>query len=164
MIDYLIEQVEGLADPCMSSFRRILEETKFEDAWIQAQIPDPLPSDRYHRRLLHKGDNYELVLATWPVGTQTYVHNHGELDSHGMVRVLMGDIFNHVYEKEDEFSVCKTEEMVFHKDELIPVNKGLLHAMGNERLDGPAMSLHFYSPMIIDVTYWDPRTLRRFQP
>lgn len=158
----MVEQLDALPSRSLEGFRQVIESLEVDESWLDEQIPDPLPDDRYLRILLHHGNDYEVVLAIWPEGAHTHIHDHGSGDSHGMVRVLRGEIFNNVYELRGEGRVARVQELVHGKDELIPVNQGLVHAMGNNRLDrGPAASLHFYAPVITHVTYWDSETNQR---
>lgn len=161
MIQHIVERVRALNNKCIDSFQEVLLSMEL-DPWIESWMPDPIPKETYHRRLLYQGEGCELVIATWPVGVGTMIHNHGVHNSIGVVRVLKGRIYNRCYEVTNEGrNVVETEANVAEKGELVPVNRGLVHSMGNDCSDVPSMSLHFYAPTILDVTYWDPKTLAR---
>ena len=157
-----IERIVAMLDSGKSldlpALRAALQATRFDDAWMAAHCPNPMPVDGYGRDLLHTGADYEIVLATWPVGVGTQIHNHGAYSSYGMVRVLKGEIFNHVYAPDGVERVKLLYRESYVAGGMIEVPKGLLHCMGNARTDGHAMSLHVYSPRIVDVTYWDRET------
>lgn len=163
LLQKLIDNIESLDIISIKGFHRILKNAEFDSEWIRAQIPDPLPKDTYHRRLLHAGKDYEIVLATWPVGCMTLAHNHGSLSSKGMVRVIRGKIFNRIYRVVDGETLTPVKDHVVGENEMIPVPEGLVHTMGNASDNEIAMSLHFYSPIIIDVTYWDNQTLKKMR-
>ena len=158
-MNVLVEQLDALPARSLEGFQSVIENLEIDETWLDGQIPADLPVDRYLRILLHAGSDYEVVLAIWPEGVHTHIHDHGTGDSHGMVRVLRGQIFNNVYEKADGGKVARTHELLHDVGDLIPVNKGLIHAMGNNQPGrGAAASLHFYSPVITNVTYWDSET------
>lgn len=159
LLDVFIDRIERLDRKCINGFRDIMSTLEIPSQWIESRIPDPLPEGRYDRQLLHQGHDYEVVLAVWPKGIQTLVHDHGSQASQGMVKVLAGSIFNQTYLPDGD-QVRPDSRQVFKSGDLIGVPVGLVHAMGHTGAGEYAASLHFYTPMIIDVTYWDPKTCR----
>lgn len=156
-IDALIRRLEAGASRDIATFEALLRDLVIDAALVARYMPDPMPSSDYHRNLLHHGDDFEVVIATWPAGGGTPIHDHGSADSHGMVRVLKGAIYNHVYRREGD-NVVRVAELEASAGDLIKVPRGLVHAMGNHG-DEVGMSLHLYSPVIENVSYWDPATL-----
>lgn len=155
----LVEVLDGAAELSVDLFRRALEKLEISSTWLEDMLEELREGDDYHRVLLHGGDGYEIVLAVWPEGTGTLVHNHGASDSFGMVKVLEGEIFNHLYHRDEVDCLQLGAQTVCKPGDMIGVPKGLLHRMGNACKSGPAASLHVYSPAIVDVSYWDPETL-----
>jgi predicted metal-dependent enzyme (double-stranded beta helix superfamily) len=160
LLNQLIEKIESLDEKCSLGFEQIMKTAAIDDRWVEDQIPLGLPSDRYTRLLLHSGDDYEVVMAVWPRGIQTMVHDHGILKSQGMVLVLAGQIFNQSYCRAGDEVKAAGERQIFGKGDLIPVPLGLVHAMGHVGGVEPSVSLHFYTPVIMDVSYWDPATCK----
>ncbi len=156
----IIRSLENGALDSPAAMATLLEGACFDEPWIQAHLPDPLPTEGYSRDVLYCGERFEIVLATWPAGVSTLVHNHGALESHGLVLVLRGDIFNHIYRRGADGEVHLVREATHRLGEMIAVPKGLLHSMGNARREGHAVSLHIYAPKIVDVSYWDPASLK----
>ncbi|MDJ0836461.1 MAG: cysteine dioxygenase family protein [Acidobacteriota bacterium] len=161
-ISNMIHTLENETKRGIDHLHRLLMDLDIDDAWIARHMPVVVPPRSYHRNLLHHGSDYELVLATWPAGGRTLIHDHGNRNSYGMVRVLTGQIFNHIYKRDGRTDVAEDRQLVHRSGEYIQVPVGLIHAMGNH---GPevAMSLHLYSPMIVNVSYWDPATLEPYQ-
>jgi len=145
------------------SFLSDLVSVAIDEAWILENIPRDIPAGSYHRNLLDLGDDYELVLASWPVGGGTVIHDHGSNDSHGIFRVLKGEISNRVYRLENDDRVIFEKEVVHKLNEKGEVHKGFIHSMGNHSENEVGMTLHLYSPKIVNVKFWDPATLERLQ-
>lgn len=162
-IERIVQLLESSCELDMQTMRNTLESVSFDQEWIQEHLPSPLPTNTYGRDLLHAGSDYEIVLATWPVGVGTPIHNHGAYSSHGMVRVLKGEIYNRVYAPDGIEKVKFLYDETYNAGDMIAVPTGLLHCMGNNLKNDFSMSLHVYSPRIVDVTYWDAETLRILQ-
>lgn len=144
----------------VSCLRKMLGALPITENWVNAMTEPKQEGDNYHRILLHTAENYEIVLAVWPVGTATLIHNHGSSNSFGMVRVLKGKLFNHVYQ-EGGSGLEPTTHHYCTPGALIDVPLNLIHQMGNASDEEYAASLHVYSPAIMEVSYWDPKTLER---
>jgi hypothetical protein len=52
-------------------------------------------------------------------------------------------------------------EIVHSVDDKGEVHKGLIHSMGTHGQKEVGMTLHLYSPKIVNVKFWDPNTLKR---
>lgn len=157
----LIARIDALKSKSVSNLLEIIQNLDLNPNSFDGWIPHPLPRDHYHRQLLHRGEDYEIVLAVWPTETRTLPHNHGTLSSHGMIRVLRGIIFNQIYMPADEDGLIFAERRLYKAGDLIPVPEGLIHSMGNQSPCELALSLHLYSPGIMNVTYWDPESLKK---
>jgi len=147
----------------LQQFRALLASLTIDEEIIDELMPDPVPEDGYHRNPIFQGPDFEVVVATWPCGGGTLIHDHGASESNGVVRVLTGTLYNRIYEKVADDKVRFVRALAHDVDDLIDVPLGLIHAMGNDG-DELAMSLHLYSPAIEDVTYWDPQTLGVYPP
>ncbi len=157
----LIARIDALKSKSIANLLKIVQGLDVTPSGFDRWIPDPLPRDHYHRELLHRGEDYEVVLAVWPPGTRTLPHNHGTCSSHGMIRVLRGEIFNQIYKPATGDGLVFAERAVYRGGDLIPVPEGLIHSMGNQSTQEMALSLHLYSPEIVNVTYWDPESLKK---
>lgn len=144
----------------VACLRKILGQLEIGEDWIDEMTEGRHEGDCYHRVLLYQGETYEIVLAVWPVGTQTLVHNHGSSNSFGMVKILRGSIFNHLYHRiaGPENRVGKDSQSILKPGDLADVPLELVHQMGNASSQGYAASLHIYSPAIVEISYWDPET------
>jgi len=158
-VSTIIRQMNEAASDDLPVLQRILENLEIDPKWLRSQIPDNLSSEQYHRQVLHQAGNYEVGLVCWPVACGTMIHDHGSDRSHGMVRILKGQVFNRIYQRSGENGVRLVDEQVSETGALLPVPVGLIHSMGNHSDDELAMSLHLYCPTIINVSFWDPITL-----
>lgn len=158
-ITSLIDCCGSRPELCIDSLTQIMASLDLGDDWLAEHLPNPLPETGYHRTLIHQAKCFEIVLATWPVGGGTLVHDHGSLNSQGVVRVLQGELFNHFYELQEDGTVRPGERQVAPTGALVPVERDMIHAMGHAGThDGVAASLHVYFPWIVEVRYWDPET------
>ena len=158
-VSTIINQMDEAASDDIPVLRNILENLEIDPKWLRSQVPDNLSPDTYHRHVLHQANDYEVVLVCWPVGSRTLVHNHGSDLSHGMVRILSGEVFNRTYSLDSLGGVKLRQQEITREGDLIPVPVGLIHSMGNHNSRELAMSLHLYCPTIINVKFWDPETL-----
>lgn len=153
--------VEALEKACsfeLDCLRKILQNLDVPDFWLEAMTQERQKGPDYHRVLLYTGKNFEIVLAVWPVGTATLIHNHGASNSFGMVKVLKGKLFNDIYDVTDNGLVL-AQKLCGEVNDLVAVPLGLVHQMGNAGTEELAASLHVYSPAITDVCFWDPNSL-----
>ncbi|CAM2006561.1 cysteine dioxygenase [Acanthopleuribacter pedis] len=158
-ITSLIDCCGSTTDLCIDSLTRILASLELGEDWLAEHLPNPLPESGYHRTLLHQAKCFEIVLATWPVGGGTLVHDHGSLNSQGVVKVLQGNLFNQIYALQEDGTVRPGERLIAETGSTVPVTHDLIHAMGHGGgHQGVAASLHVYFPWIVEVRYWDPKT------
>ena len=160
VVEDIVRKLDASPERDVPFFKKLLQEVHIGADWIREHTPNPIPLTGYQRDLLYHGSNFELVLATWSPRGETLIHDHGSSDSFGMVRVLRGKVFNHIYKVNGEGVLGPKNRHVFAADGLIPVPKGLIHLMGNTSGEDYAMSLHLYSPVITGVCYWDPESLQ----
>ena len=151
----LVEEIDSLESKSISDLKKVLKnDSAVEFPWRQF-LPEVLPKDEYHRKLLHSGGGYEVLLLVWPEGSETLPHNHGSPASHGVIRILKNNLGNSIYRKNGD-KIMPVEEQVFREGDLIEIPNEMIHSMGNCSQKGFSVSLHVYAPQIIDVTYWDP--------
>lgn len=160
-IDGLIESLSNLEMFQMKYLRDALDSLTLDDDLIGALLPETLPETGYQRALIHAGDDFEVVAAIWAVGGGTLIHDHGSEETYGVVRVIRGDLYNRIYRHQVDGNVVLAKSLTHEKGEFIEVPKGLVHAMGN-RSETVALSLHVYSPSIVNVSYWDPSNLKPY--
>jgi len=98
-------------------------------------------ANEYIRDILHREEEYEVVLITWPPGSRSRKHNHG--NSCGLTRVLEGKI----YEERDG------KRSQHEKGSVIVETPDTIHVVGNDSAQ-EARSLHFYTPKL-DMKFYD---------
>lgn len=155
-----IDKIDSLDEISIPALMEIVEEIEIDQDWLQRTIPDEIPQDNYYRHVLHQGENFEVILAIWPVGTQTQPHDHGTAPSIGVVRLLEGTMFNRIYRRHEDECLEAVHEDQLMPNDLAKVTPSLVHTMGNADTAQTSISLHVYSPLLENVTYWDPQTLQ----
>lgn len=97
----------------------------------------------YKREVLRRTKKIEIALITWPKGSVSRPHDHGE--SSGITIVLRGSVFEKVFDK-------KTK--MFLRHDIHPANLNAsfeespnrIHIVGNANPDEEAITLHIYMP------------------
>lgn len=102
----------------------------------------------YTRNIIFQNEHCEVVMIDWKPGEKSALHDHGE--SSGFIRVLSGQIFQDVYDKETKKSRGRT----FHNPgDVILETPDIIHQMGNTSKEAPAKTLHFYLPPLKMTDY-----------
>jgi len=125
--------------------------------------------EHYTRNLVATKDfTYDLILLCWQAGQKSAVHDHRE--SGCWMRLLTGQLTEmrwRVAESKDE-NVCgendfglkeehleKISERTYKAGDVFYINNSLgLHSVYNVSMEEPAISLHLYSPPIMDCEVW----------
>jgi|GEM_PF-2414013 len=111
-------------------------------------------TDCHSRRVIFQNEHCEVVLIEWKPGEISELHDHG--NSRGFIRVLSGQIYQDVYDKETKKSRMRT----FHNPgDIILETPDIIHQMGNTSRDGRAATIHFYSPPL-KMTDYQPEDLK----
>ena len=95
----------------------------------------------YERKVLLLRPDIEVVEITWPPGIKSPPHDHGK--SHGLVRVLKGQIFQEIYDKSTRRFLRQER---FQTGESFIETPDIIHIMGNESKQEPAITIHCYMP------------------
>jgi predicted metal-dependent enzyme (double-stranded beta helix superfamily) len=94
----------------------------------------------YKRKVLYRDKKIEIVLCTWPPGSESKFHDHGK--SVGKILVLKGFVFNRAYSKSRKMWL---PVVVHTENDTIVETPDIIHTMGNCS-DKEAQTLHWYSP------------------
>lgn len=155
----MVENLKGLGPLSVAQVTEALGSFDYDAAWCAEQLAGGYPDDQYSRVLLHTDAHFEVVLAIWPQGAATPPHDHGVYDSQGAALVLNGEVFNQVYSRLHDGCLCPSDKTVHGAGELIRVPQGLVHMMGSTSGEHTSLSLHIYSPGIVEPSYWDAASL-----
>lgn len=102
----------------------------------------------YEREIVFQNEDAELVKVTWPKGSSSVAHDHGE--SHGLIRILEGEIYQKIFDKETKRFLT---ESVHGKGEVFLESPDMIHIMGNSSSEKVAVTLHYYSPRLKMESY-----------
>ena len=106
-------------------------------AWSDFDHP---PQDGYGRKLVHQGENYELMVMSWAPGDYSAIHDHGATDW-GAVK-FFGHAEHHAYQFDgNQLTLSETAQIA--PEEVRSVNHQLIHQMGNPG-EEPFLTLHLY--------------------
>jgi len=123
--------------------------------------------EHYTRNLVATKDfTYDLLILCWQPGHKSAVHDHRE--SGCWMRMLTGQLTEtrwKVSDNKDRTGICddgfseehlsKLSERTYQSGDVFYINNSLgLHSVHNPSMDQPAISLHLYSPPIMDCEVW----------
>ncbi len=97
----------------------------------------------YTRKILFKTKDVEVVLITWPPGSRTPFHDHGK--SHGLVRILKGEIAEEVFDKKTRKFLRR---VVYKKEGACFESPDIIHRMLSASKTKIAESIHIYTPRL----------------
>jgi cysteine dioxygenase len=107
------------------------------EAWADYDHPK---QDGYGRKMVYKGETFEIMVMSWNPGDFSAIHDHG-YTQFGTVQ-LFGEADHAIFEiHEKEMRTISRWQTAF--GDTIPVNHDLIHQMGNPG-DIPYLTLHVY--------------------
>jgi SAM-dependent methyltransferase/predicted metal-dependent enzyme (double-stranded beta helix superfamily) len=144
-IKLIIEKLEEKKDLKPSEMRRIVLDAKVkpEDLEPWADFDHPI-ADSYGRKLIYKGDNYEIMAMSWRPGDFSTIHDHG-YTQWGCVQVF-GPAEHATFRIEDD-TLRTLARWRMEPNEAIGVNHDLVHQMGNPTKDTFFLTLHVYGEL-----------------
>ncbi len=113
----------------------------------------------YTRNLIHRCDEFALVVLCWKPGQKTPIHDHSDAD--GWLRVIYGEIEEGLYS--NPLKLGEHEPRFLHKKTATPnayahINDDMgLHDIANNSAKN-ALSLHLYAPSFESCKYFCPDT------
>lgn len=116
--------------------------------------------DCYQRNLVHRTDDFELILLCWGPTQCSPIHDHA--DSECWMRVVAGEITETLYEisenSKGKEQMTKLKERALKPGSVAHINNSIgLHCIANSYA-GPSMTLHLYAPAIEICHYYHPET------
>jgi hypothetical protein len=113
--------------------------------------PGALDMERRSWRLMARTPDFDAWLIAWPSGGKVELHDHGH--STGAVSVISGALVEAVPWRDDtgRLSLVRHE---LREGATLGFGAGHVHDVTNES-DGPALSLHVYSPALTTMTFYE---------
>jgi predicted metal-dependent enzyme (double-stranded beta helix superfamily) len=148
-----LERLNQAQDLNVDNLSCWMQALKWDPAWLESRLPNPLPTDDYHRNILASTTSYELAIITWPEGQGSEIHDHGISGTCGAVMVMQGQLFNHLYTIQDGQPI-KGDAFILERGAIIEIPCELVHQMGNASEKEIAISLHLYTPPILEHRCW----------
>lgn len=113
-----------------------IDETEFFDFTDYGHCP----TKSYGRSTIYQDEHFGIYLMSWNPGDFTGIHDHGHTEW-GCV-IFFGTTDHRVYKVNGkQINLVRSEKVA--KGSIVPVNKGVVHAMGNLS-DKPFFTLHIY--------------------
>lgn len=106
----------------------------------------------YHRKLLFKNDQTEVLVMNWANGRVCSPHDHGE--SFGLIEIVTGTATHHLYTLNQIDSPVQYHSRVEAKKSRYFMARNSIHAMGNLTED-LLVTLHIYTPPIYNMKVYD---------
>ena len=157
-IRYIIQNLESKRTLKPAQVRRVILDAKVqpEDLLPWADFDHPI-QDSYGRKMIYKGDNFEVMAMSWRPGDVSTIHDHG-YTQWGCVQVF-GPAEHATFRIEDD-QVKTLSREVMKPYQAIGVSHSLLHQMGNTTKDAQYQTLHVYGDIEdVDSVTGDARVL-----
>ncbi|MCB0662997.1 MAG: cysteine dioxygenase family protein, partial [Saprospiraceae bacterium] len=106
--------------------------------WADFDHPD---ADSYGRKLVYKGDNFEIMVMSWRPGDFSAIHDHG-YTQWGAVQIF-GPAEHATFRIEDGY-ISTLNRWNVKPGDIVGVGHELVHQMGNTTSDTFFLSLHVY--------------------
>lgn len=144
-IEKVIAQLEQTKDLNPGKLKRIMREAniKAEDLVPWADYEHPT-TDSYGRKLVYKGDQYEIMVMSWSPGDFSTIHDHG-FTQWGAVQVF--GPAEHATFRAAQDRIHTLARWQLDADDIIGVGHELVHQMGNNTEDQYFLTLHIYGVM-----------------
>lgn len=110
-----------------------------EDLMPYADFEHP-GKDSYGRKMVYKGENYEIMVMSWKQGDFSAIHDHGHT-MWGAVKIF-GKAEHATFRWEDE-DLSTLARWQVKEGDVLGVGHSLVHQMGNSDQE-PFLSLHIY--------------------
>ena len=141
----IIERLEGVRKFAPSQVRKIILEAGVEPKDLQPWADFDHPAeDSYGRKLVYKGDNFEIMVMSWRPGDISTIHDHGHTQW-GCVQVF-GPAEHATFRLEDD-QITTLSRVLLKPRQAIGVSHSLLHQMGNPTRDTFFLTLHVYGEL-----------------
>lgn len=99
--------------------------------------------DSYGRKLVHQGENFEVMVMSWAPGDFSGIHDHG-FTQWGAVQIF-GNAEHAIFKSEDG-KMSTLARWITKTGDVVGVSHELIHQMGNPG-DEPFLSLHVYGTL-----------------
>lgn len=109
--------------------------------WADFDHPE---ADSYGRKLVYKGDNFEIMVMSWRPGDFSAIHDHG-YTQWGAVQIF-GPAEHATFRAEDGH-ISTLNRWTVKPGDIVGVGHSLVHQMGNTTSDTFFLSLHVYGEM-----------------
>lgn len=155
-LKYIAEKLERNRNLKPSQMRKIILEAgvKVEELKPWADFDHPV-QDSYGRKLVYKGDNFEIMVMSWRPGDFSTIHDHGHTQW-GAVQVF--GPAEHATFRYGEGKISTLARWSMNNGDAVGVHHSLVHQMGNPTHDTFFLSLHVYGePGDIDNVTGDAR-------
>jgi len=139
-----------------SEMRKIVlaADVKVEELKPWADFDHPV-EDSYGRKLVYKGENFEIMVMSWRPGDFSTIHDHGHTQW-GAVQVF--GPAEHATFRHSEGRISTLARWRMKAGDAVGVHHSLVHQMGNPTHDTFFLSLHVYGePENVDNVTGDAR-------
>ncbi|MSP39395.1 MAG: hypothetical protein EXR70_12970 [Deltaproteobacteria bacterium] len=108
---------------------------------------------RYARNLVHKTEQFEIMIMCWNAGQRSSIHDHA--GSLGGLKILQGVLTESLFEKAPN-GMIKSVNSIDYKIGAIRVEEtSLIHQISNlQAANGRAISVHVYVPPLVRMNVY----------
>ncbi len=141
-LDQVVAKLSLVQELTPAKIRKVILEADIhpEELLPWADYDHPV-EDSYGRKLVYKGDNFEIMVMSWVPGDFSTIHDHGHTQW-GAVQIF-GPAEHATFRWEDD-RLITLSRMQVEPYTVVGVNHSLIHQMGNPTNDTPFLTLHIY--------------------
>ena len=108
---------------------------------------------RYARNLVHKSDEFEIMIMCWNSGQRSSIHDHA--GSLGGLKVLQGELTESLFAKAPNGMIKSLSSSDYGAGAIRVEETSLIHQISNLQGDsGQAISVHVYLPPLVRMNVY----------
>lgn len=141
-LQHIVEKLTGERTLTPAFVRKTILEAKVEPKDLEpwADFDHPV-TDSYGRKLVYKGDNFEIMVMSWRPGDFSTIHDHG-YTQWGAVQIF--GPAEHATFRVLEDQISTLARWIVTPGDVVGVSHSLVHQMGNPTSDTFFLSMHVY--------------------
>lgn len=108
---------------------------------------------RYARNLVHKTQQFEIMIMCWKAGQRSSIHDHA--GSLGGLKILSGELTESLFEKAPNGMIKSLSSVDYPAGAMRVEETSLIHQISNlQSQNRPAISVHVYVPPLVRMNVY----------
>jgi len=134
-----------------AKMRAILERLVVPVEAVQAYAR--FSDNRYARNLVHKTEQFEIMVMCWNAGQRSSIHDHA--GSLGGLKILQGELTESLFDKAPNGMIRSLSSVDYAAGDTRVEETSLIHQISNLQVeDRRAISVHIYVPPLVRMNIY----------